>query len=193
MKANGLPTPVFNFIKRCVLFAVASITTENIKMQASPMGNAANGKDAQRISDVVNRDFDQLFEYNKISSIIREYMRNAAVDGDGCTYPYWDAELDTGRDTKGGIVTEISRTRVSGSETKLSGRSKQPYILIESPELTEELRARAEKMRMRQLAGTSNRILKTTRSTATSRRTTRRPWFSVCGKTAKPVRFGLAR
>lgn len=72
VKANGLPTPVFNFIKRCVLFAVASITTENIKMQASPMGNAANGKDAQRISDVVNRDFDQLFEYNKISSIIRE-------------------------------------------------------------------------------------------------------------------------
>ena len=146
VKSNGLPTPVFNFIKRCVLFAVASITTENIKMQASPMGNAANGKDAQRISDVVNRDFDQLFECNKVSGIIREYMRNAAVDGDGCTYTYWDTELDTGRDTKGGIVTEvIENTRVGFGNEAERRVQKQPYILIESRELTEELRARAEK------------------------------------------------
>lgn len=143
--ANGLPTPVFNFLKRCVLFSVASITTENIKMQASPMGNAANRTDAQRISDVVNRDFEQLFESNRISSIIREYMRNAAVDGDGCTYTYWDAELDTGLENKGGIVTEIIDNTHVGFGNEAERRvQKQPYILIESRELTEALRARAK-------------------------------------------------
>lgn len=153
VKANGLPTPVFNFIKRCVLFAVASITTENIKMQASPMGNAALGKDAQRISDVVNRDFEQLFEMNKVSSIIREYMRNAAVDGDGCTYTYWDAELDTGLETKGGIVTEIiENTRVGFGNEAERRVQKQPYILIESREMTDALRRRAKSVGCAQAA-----------------------------------------
>lgn len=144
VNANGLPTPVFNFLKRCVLFSVASITTENIKMQASPMGNAAGREDAQRISDVVNRDFEQLFEMNKISGIIREYMRNAAVDGDGCTYTYWDPELDTGLENRGGIVTEIiENTRVGFGNESERRVQKQPYILIESREMTDALRARA--------------------------------------------------
>ena len=34
VEANGLPTPVFNFLKRVVLFQVATITSDNIAMQA---------------------------------------------------------------------------------------------------------------------------------------------------------------
>ena len=39
VEANGLPTPVFNFLKRVVLFQVASITSDNIAMQASPLSS----------------------------------------------------------------------------------------------------------------------------------------------------------
>lgn len=35
--AKGLPTPVYNFLKQVVLFSVANITTDNIKMQATPL------------------------------------------------------------------------------------------------------------------------------------------------------------
>ena len=42
--ANGLPTPVFNFIKRVVLFTVASISSGNVKMQAVPFfGDSSHG------------------------------------------------------------------------------------------------------------------------------------------------------
>ena len=38
VRSNGLPTPVFNFIRRIVLFLVASTATDNIKMNAAPPG-----------------------------------------------------------------------------------------------------------------------------------------------------------
>lgn len=147
VRSNGLPTPVFNFIKRAVLFAVASITTDNIKMQASPMGNGAAKKDTQRAADVVNKDFEELFEINKVSAVIREYMRNAAVDGDGCTHTFWDDTLETGTKQKGGIVTEVlSNTKVFFGDPAERRAQKQPYILIESRELTHLLKERAEEM-----------------------------------------------
>lgn len=152
IKANGLPTPVFNFIKRAVLFAVASITTDNIKMQATPMGNAAEIKDADRACQVVNKDFDELFEVNKISAVIREFMRNAAVDGDGCTHTYWDSELETGlkhggAKIKGGIVTEVlPNTKVFFGDPAERRVQKQPFILIESREETKRLKDRAKSL-----------------------------------------------
>lgn len=41
VEANGLPTPVFNFLKRVVLFQVATITSDNIAMQASPLASTS--------------------------------------------------------------------------------------------------------------------------------------------------------
>ena len=37
VKANGLPTPVFNFLKRVVLFSVANVSTDNLKLHATPL------------------------------------------------------------------------------------------------------------------------------------------------------------
>ena len=96
VEANGLPTPVFNFLKRVVLFTIAGITSDNLKMQATPLKAHGDREKLNQISDVVNTEFESLFERNKMGSVLREYMRNAAVDGDGCTYTYWDADVETG-------------------------------------------------------------------------------------------------
>ena len=68
VQSNGLPTPVFNFIKRIILYVVASTATDNLKMAASPLsssGMAALG-DLERLTDVVNAQFEALFEQNKL-------------------------------------------------------------------------------------------------------------------------------
>ena len=44
VQANGLPTPVFNFLKRVVLFSVANVSTDNLKLHAKPLPSAAIGK-----------------------------------------------------------------------------------------------------------------------------------------------------
>lgn len=40
VQSNGLPTPVFNFIKRVVMYLVASTSTDNLKISASPLSSA---------------------------------------------------------------------------------------------------------------------------------------------------------
>ena len=66
VEANGLPTPVFNFLKRVVLFTIASITANNLKMQASCMANQPDDTAARRMIGAVNNEFDSLFESNRI-------------------------------------------------------------------------------------------------------------------------------
>ena len=145
VNANGLPTPVFNFIKRVVLFCVASITTENVKMQASPMSAAVDQKQAGRAADIANRAFERLFEFNRITDQMREYMRNAAVDGDSCLYTYWDDTAEVGNDVPGEIRTEIlGNTHVGFGNTADRNVQSQPYILIESRRMTDELKKYAK-------------------------------------------------
>lgn len=142
--ANGLPTPVFNFIKRVVLFTVASISSGNVKMQAVPFfGDSSHG--TTRVSNIINAEFDKLFERNKIVSTFREVVRNAAVDGDGCTYTYWDPDIETGQPSKGAIVTElIENTRVYFGNANDRRVQRQPYIIIEKREMVDEIRDRAK-------------------------------------------------
>ncbi|NLA87896.1 MAG: hypothetical protein GX847_11590, partial [Clostridiales bacterium] len=144
VEAGGLPTPVFNFLKRVVLFTVAGITSNNVKLQASLLGNAVSGADI--VTDVVNREIEALFEQNRITNLLREYLRNAAVDGDGCTYTYWEPEIDAGHPVKGTVVTEIiENTRVFFGNTSSRRVQKQPYIIISSREMLSDVRDRARK------------------------------------------------
>ena len=116
VQSNGLPTPVFNFIKRIILYVVASTASDNIKMSASPLSSTSmEGETSlERLSEVVNTQFEALFEQNKLGRLTREFMRNAAVDGDGCMYSWFDPEAETGQAAKGTIRTEIlQNTRVA--------------------------------------------------------------------------------
>lgn len=143
--AKGLPTPVYNFLKQVVLFSVANITTDNIKMQATPLACARTPEDVERVAEIVNKEFDRLFEFNRVPNLVREYMRNAAVDGDSCLFTFWDDTVDAGFGLRGGIRTEIvDNMRVGFGNTACRDPQKQPYILIERREMTKELRRAAQ-------------------------------------------------
>ena len=146
VESNGLPTPVFNFLKRVTLFTVASNTSENIKLKATPLTAAGSDKNVKMASEVANAIFESLFEKNKISALIREYMRNAAVDGDAAMYTWWNPDIDAGNGKKGEIVTEIiNNTRVFFGNVADRRVQTQPYILIKRREMTNKLRIKAKK------------------------------------------------
>ena len=145
VESNGLPTPVFNFLKRVTLFTVASITSERIKLRAVPVDAASGSGRLIRAADVVNAQFDSLFEHNKLPQLVQEFMRNAAVDGDAATYTYWDSDAPAPGGRRGAIVTEIvQNTRVGFGNCADRRVQSQPYILIKKRELTEKLRERAK-------------------------------------------------
>lgn len=147
VQANGLPTPVFNFIKRIILYVVASTATDNLKMAASPMSSngAIDVGGVERITQVMTTQFEMLFEQNKLAKQLREFMRNAAVDGDGCIYSWFDPDAETGQAAKGTIRTEIlENTRVAFGNPNNRDVQSQPYILVSRRELLSEVKEEAK-------------------------------------------------
>lgn len=145
VQANGLPTPQVNFLKRVVGFIVATITTDNIKVTASALSNTPNTNDLVEPVRIVNEEFEALAERNKVPSMLREYARNAAVDGDGCLYTYWDENAESGQKSKGAIRTEvIENNRVFFGNPNDRRVQEQPWIIISSREIVRSVRCRAK-------------------------------------------------
>lgn len=148
VQANGMPTPVFNFLKRVVLFAVANVATDNLTLHASPMAAEPLSVDGtvrvtETVTDLLTSELAAVAEENRLGALLREFARNAAVDGDGCTYTYWDPEADRGGGGKGAIRTEIlQNTQVHFGNPNCRDVECQPYILIERRALVEEVRRR---------------------------------------------------
>lgn len=148
VESNGLPTPVFNFLKRVTLFQIATISSNNLSMQATPLNSTSRYElgDLEQVTDVLNKQFAELFERNKIVTKVREFMRNAAVDGDGATYSWFDPDMETGQEAKGGIVTEIiENTRIIFGNPNERNVQEQPYIIIPMRKQVEYVKNLAEK------------------------------------------------
>lgn len=140
VEAKGLPTPVFNFIRRIVLYLVATTAADNIKFNASPIQKERVG---ELLCKAVNGEFEATFEANKMGLLIREFARNAAVDGDGCLYSYFDPEMPSAGGL-GGIRTEIvENSRVFFGNPNVREVDKQPFVLLARRETVGKLRARA--------------------------------------------------
>lgn len=140
-----MPTPQFNIIKRVVNFSVATITTDNIRVNATALANTPDTGSLTEPVRVVNEEFDALNEANNVSSLLREFARNAAVDGDGCMFSYWDANVPVGHGKRGAIRTEIiSNTRVIFGNPNDRLAQNQPYIQIVKREIARNVRKRAK-------------------------------------------------
>lgn len=141
VRSNGLPTPVFNFLKRVVLFSVANVSTDNLKLHAKPLpsGGRASTRVLELYSDILNDQFAAIFERNQMGGKIREFCRNAAVDGDGCLFSYWDSSVETGQQAKGAIGVEVlQNTQVHFGNPNSRDVQTQPYIIIERRMLVSE-------------------------------------------------------
>lgn len=143
--SNGLPTPVFNFLKRVCCFTVATITSDNIKVNASPLSATPNTTSLVEPVRIINEELDALTELNNIPSLMREFARNAAVDGDGCLYAWWDPDAETGQDAKGCIRTEIvENLRVHFGNPNDRDVQSQPWIILERREIISAAQAEAK-------------------------------------------------
>lgn len=143
VQSNGLPTPVFNFLKRVVLFSVANICTENLKLHAKPLPSTGNvpARTLEIFSTILGDQFAEIFERNNVVGLLREFSRNAAVDGDGCLFSWWDPEVETGQMSTGGICTEVlQNTQVMFGNPNGRTTKGQPYILIERRRMLDEVR-----------------------------------------------------
>ena len=131
VQANGLPTPVFNILKRVVGFVIATITTDNLKVNATALANSVGTEQYQELVRIVNEEMEAIMEHEDIPAKVREFARDAAVRGDGCIYVYWDPTVDMGGGIKGRIRCKtMENTRVFFGDPNVKEVQAQPYIQI---------------------------------------------------------------
>jgi len=136
VSSNNLPTPQINILKRTGMFTIATTVSDNVKVTASPLANTVGTTGYKDLIRYVNDEFEAIFERNKIPSLVREFARDAAVDGDGCIYTYWDPDAETGQkinntEIKGQIRCEtIDNTRVFFGNPSDVHVDSQPWIII---------------------------------------------------------------
>ncbi len=138
VRSNGLPTPVFNILKRDVCFVVATITSDNLKVQASPLAATPETDRLRLPARLLNEELEAIFERNDVAGLTRQMARDAAVRGDGCLYSFWDEDW-------GGVRTEaVENTRVYFGNPNDRNVQSQPWILIESHDIAREVRREAQ-------------------------------------------------
>ena len=148
VEANGLPTPTYNMFKRVINFQVSTITSDNLVLRALPMPSTSNipMKELERIADIVSQQFAAIVKRNRFVGKNREFLRNAAVTGDGCMHFYFDPTIENGQDVKGEIVAEIvDNLRVMFGNPNCREVQRQPFIMLYRREMVDEVRYQAEK------------------------------------------------
>lgn len=147
VEANGLPTPTYNMFKRVINFQVSTITSDNLVIRAIPMPSTSKlaMKELEKIADIVSQQFAAIIKRNRIVAKNREFLRNAAVTGDGCMHFYFDPTIENGQDVKGEIVAEIiDNLRVMFGNPNCRDVQRQPFIMIYRREMVDEVQYRAE-------------------------------------------------
>ena len=136
--------------KRILNFQVSNITSDKpvIRALAMPSTSSIPMRNLEKIAEIVSQQFSFISQRNRLPGMLREFLRNAGVTGDGCIHCYFDPTIENGQDVKGEIVCEvIDNLRVMFGNPNCRDVQKQPYIIISRRELVEDVRWRAENMK----------------------------------------------
>lgn len=146
LNAPDLPKPTLNFLKRVVTFVVATLSSDDIAVSISPHEATP---DAEMAAKAMSRQIDKIFERTKFKTLLRQRIRDAAVDGDACMYFRWDADIETGQTQKGDIVVEaIDNINVIFGNAYTRDVQSQPYIIIAQRKKVKELKREGKAMGM---------------------------------------------
>ena len=135
VNAEGLPTPVFNFIKRGVDWKVAQVKDKSLTIRFSADGvgdtalNPAEG-DASAMADLLSDWSRCLWESLKMDFLGLEALKDAAVTGDCLQYFYWDTAKGSGS-FAGDISTQlISAVDYYPADFNQADVQRQPSLII---------------------------------------------------------------
>lgn len=161
---NGLPTPVFNVEKRIMDYKIAALSSQRVKAVYGIEGVTQHGEvdpsqidegmmtemELNDIAKLMSGNAEVAWEKQKMDSKIRRWLRDGFVTGDMCAHVYWDDSIKTGQKAKGDFVTE----RVHGGNIFFGNPNepniqKQPWLIIKVRDTVDNLRAEAEKRKVK--------------------------------------------
>ena len=155
LKANGMPTPVFNILKRGVQFFVANLTSNRVKVSYEPLEYRDDNIPGLDISDIATNEVDNLFDKFKMDNRIRDALFDAAVMGDVAAHLYFNPEAKPYNGTLSEAMGEIEFELIDGTNVYLGNVNSsivstktQPYIIISGRDLVSNLKDEAKMYKM---------------------------------------------
>lgn len=141
VKANGLPTPVFNITRQIIDYKISNLLSQQVKMNYAIDGVA--GEDAEQLqvlTKALSGYSETLWERLKMDMFLEQVLKNGAVTGDGCLLFYWDNKVKTGTKVKGDLRVElVDNVNIFPGNPNDTRIENQPYILIAYRALTADL------------------------------------------------------
>lgn len=172
VKANGLPTPVLNILKRVIDYKVSQVLSNTLKiqytlkskqhkkemltfaLQSKQMGIPFQEVPDNPVYEVLSTLFSEYaattWERLKMDDLLERTVLKAAITGDGFLYFPWDTSIEIGDGAMGDIsVEELDNVNVffgnpNDYRINANGKPIQPYILLAFRDLVENLRSEAE-------------------------------------------------
>lgn len=143
LNAPDLAKPVINVLRRVVSYFISMIVADDIGVAFTPF--ITTGERTKK-ADIWSREVERIIELSEIKEKSREVIRNAAVDGDGALYFYFDSAAETGQLARGAIACEVvDNTNVMFGNPYSTDVQKQPYIIIEMRKSVESVRDEARR------------------------------------------------
>lgn len=125
VNAPDIDRPVINIIKRIESYKTSIIVSDDIGYQIDAE------EDQIELRDALCKAIDGVLEDNDSTSMNREMLRDAAINGDCCLVGWFDAEAETGQQAKGRIRLEsIENINVQFANPYTPDVQEQPYIII---------------------------------------------------------------
>lgn len=124
LNAPNLEKPVINIFHPAVTYFISQIVSDDIGFQLDPY---IETDEKDHVCKVLTDQLDRITENAKEKSKIRELVRDAAIDGDGALYYYFDPSIGT----EGEICAEvIDNDKVIFCNPYLQDVQKQKYIIL---------------------------------------------------------------
>ena len=150
VRADGLPKPVFNIIKRVKQFKIASLKADGISITLQPMEYRPQTNDLamqQKVkdTDLANAEIKNVLENVKFDAKSRTLLGDGFDTGDFCLHWYFDVDeqpfKQTNPEVKGLIKCEIiDSTNIMFGNPNTRQVEKQPYIIIVGRDLVKNLK-----------------------------------------------------
>ena len=141
--APDLDKPVINVLRRVVSFFIAMIVSNDVSASYRPFEET---EDNLIMAKVLSDSVDKVIELSGFKALLRDVLRDAAVDGDGYLHFYFDPTIETGQLVKGDIRAEIiENTNLVFGNPHSADIEKQPYMLVTLKTPTVLLKEEAEK------------------------------------------------
>ncbi len=135
LNAPDLAKPVINVLKRVVSYFISMIVADDVTAKFTPFKKTEKNELAAK---ALNTEVARVIEEAELKALSREALRDAAVDGDGAIYFYYDVE------EKRVAAEVIEASCVHFGNPYVSDIKSQPYIIISTAKTLSSVRDEAK-------------------------------------------------